>query len=228
MEYVNAKNTIFLVKKDCMFDQFLARVYDILQINPNAYSMTIKTILRSSNTIYRACSLPMDIFNDKMVKVVLHMASNVVNYGCISIFVTTSPRVPAQDYEPLVETKTSFRANDSVSDIEEEVLPQQILLQQRYSLFHENNDTIDENDITLANVEEAMLLLRTSLGQHYSPFHNNDLCSNDGPIDDTNNTKADNACLESFNSMQGMNSNSEVDGRGIGDSDIPINDKDEY
>ena len=228
MKYVNAKNTVFLVKRDCMFNQFLAKVYEVLQIKPNAYSMTIKTILRSSNTIYHACSLPMDIFNDKMAKVVLHMASDVVNYGCISIFFITSPRVPAQDPEPLVETETSFRVNDSVSDIEEDVLPQQILLQQHYSLFHENNDTIDENDITLANVEKEVLLLRTSLGQHYSPLHNNDFHSNDGPVDDTNNTKVDNAYLESFNSMQGMNSNSEVDSGGIGHSDIPINDEDEY
>ena len=34
-EYVNAKNTIFLVWKDCTFEQFLARVYEVLQINPN-------------------------------------------------------------------------------------------------------------------------------------------------------------------------------------------------
>ena len=34
-EYVNAKNTTFLVWKDCTFEQFLARVYEVLQINPN-------------------------------------------------------------------------------------------------------------------------------------------------------------------------------------------------
>ena len=38
----------------------------------------------------------------------------------------------------------------------------------------------------------------------------------------------DNACLEPFNSVQGMNSNTEVDDRGIGHSDIPINDEDEH
>ena len=47
----------------------------------------MKTALKSSNTIYHANSLPMDIFNDEMVKVVLHIASDVVNYGCIPIFV---------------------------------------------------------------------------------------------------------------------------------------------
>ena len=66
----------------------------------------------------------MDIFNDEMVNVLLHMASDVVNYGCIPIFVTTHPRVPAKNPEPLVESESSFRANESVSDIEEEVLPQ--------------------------------------------------------------------------------------------------------
>ena len=123
MEYVNAKNTVFLVRKDCMFDQFLARVYEVLQINPNEYSMTLKTALRSNNTMYRACSLPMDIFNDEMVKVVLHIASDVVNYGCIPIFVTTSPRVPAENPELLVKTESSFRVNDSIHDIKGEVLP---------------------------------------------------------------------------------------------------------
>ncbi|KAH9756754.1 pentatricopeptide repeat-containing protein [Citrus sinensis] len=122
-EYVNAKNTVFLVRKDCTFEQFMARVYEVLQINPNEYSLSMKTTLRSSNTMYRACSLPMDIFNDEMVNVVLHMASDVVNYGCIPIFVTTYPRVPAENPEPLVESETSFRANESVPDIEEDVLP---------------------------------------------------------------------------------------------------------
>lgn len=55
---------------------------------------------------------------DILVEVVLHMASDVVDYGCILIFFTTSPRVPAQDHKPLVETETSFRSNDSVPDIE--------------------------------------------------------------------------------------------------------------
>ena len=80
----------FLIRKDCTFDQFLARVYDVLQINRNGYNITMKTTLRSRNTIYRTCSLLMDIFNDEIVKVVLHMTSDVVNYGCIPIFVTIS------------------------------------------------------------------------------------------------------------------------------------------
>ena len=145
-KYVNAKNTTFLVRKDCTFKQFLVRMYEVLQINPNEYSLTMKTTLRSGNTMYRACSLPIDIFNDKMVNVVLHIAYDVVNYACIPIFVTIYSRVPAENLEPLVESKTSFRANESVPDIEEEVLPQQMSFQQRYSLVNENNDTIDDND----------------------------------------------------------------------------------
>lgn len=47
----------------------------------------MKAALKSSNTIYHANSLHMDIFNDKIVKVVLHITSNVVNYECIPIFV---------------------------------------------------------------------------------------------------------------------------------------------
>ena len=104
MEYVNGKNRVFLVGKNCMFDQLLARVYEVLQINPNEYSIIMKTTLRSSNTLYRICTLPMDIFDDKMVRVVLHMASNVAKFECIPIFVTTSPRVPSEGIEPHVDT----------------------------------------------------------------------------------------------------------------------------
>ncbi|KAH9718026.1 SWIM-type domain-containing protein [Citrus sinensis] len=219
-EYVNAKNTSFLVRKDCTFEQFMARVYEVLQINPIEYSLSMKTTLRSSNTMYRACSLPMDIFNDEMVNVVLHMASDVVNYGCIPIFVTTHPRVPAENPEPLVESESSFRANESVPDIEEEVLPQQMSFQQHYSPVNENIDIIDDNGITLADVEDNVLPLRTSLGQHYSPFQNNEFCSYDDLGYNTNNTEADN--------VQGMNSNTEVDDRDTGHFDIPINDEGEH
>ena len=90
MEYINGKNRVFLVGKNCLFDQLLARVYDVLQIDLNEYSITIKTTLRSSNTLYRICALPIDIVDDEMVRVVLHMASNVANFECIPIFVTTS------------------------------------------------------------------------------------------------------------------------------------------
>ena len=144
-EYVNANNTTFLVRKDCTFEQFIVRVYEVLQINPNEYSLTMKTTLRSSNTMYRPCSLHIDIFNDEMVNVVLHMTSDVVNYGCIPIFVTTYSRVPGENPEPLVESEISFRVNKFVPDIEEDVLPQQMSFQQRYSLVNENNDIIDDN-----------------------------------------------------------------------------------
>ncbi|XP_052298607.1 uncharacterized protein LOC127902730 [Citrus sinensis] len=219
-EYVNTKNTAFLVRKDCTFEQFMARVYEVLQINPIEYSLSMKKTLRSSNTMYRACSLPMDIFNDEIVNVVLHMASDVVNYGCIPIFVTTHPRVSAENPEPLVESKSSFRANESVPDIEEEVLPQQMSFQQHYSPVNENNDTIDDNGITIADVEDNVLPLGTSLGQHYSPFQNNEFRSYDDPGYNTNNTEADN--------VQGMNSNTEVDDMDTGHSDIPINNEDEH
>ena len=101
-------------------------------------------------------------------------------------------------------------------------------LQQCYSLLHENNDTINENDITLANVKKEVLPLMISLEQYYSPFHNNDFYSNDDLVDNTNNTKVDNACVEPYNSTRGTYSNSLVDDRGIDHFDIPINDEDEH
>ena len=130
MEYVNGKNRAFLVGKNCLFDQLLARVYEVLQINPNEYNITMKTTLRSSSTLYRICALPIDIFDDEIVRVVLHMASNVANFGCIPIFVTTLSRVPSEGIEPHVDIETSFRVNMSGPDNEEEVLPKTISLQQ--------------------------------------------------------------------------------------------------
>ena len=98
-----------------------------------------------------------------MVRVVLHMASNVANFGCIPIFVTTSPRVPSEDIESHVETKTSFRANMSALDNEEEVLPRTMSLQQYYSPIRDNYDNIDDNDITLEDVGEEVFPITTSL-----------------------------------------------------------------
>ena len=53
----------------------------------------MNTTMRYSNTIYRTYSLPMDIFNDEIINVMLHIASYVINYRCIPIFITISPRV---------------------------------------------------------------------------------------------------------------------------------------
>ena len=65
----------------------------------------MNTTLRSNNIIYHACSLPMDIFNDKMAKVVLFMIFDGVNYGCIPIFNTAFPCVLNQDLIPLIFKK---------------------------------------------------------------------------------------------------------------------------
>ena len=55
-------------------------------------------------------------------------------------------------------------------------------LQERYSPLHNNNNNIiDDNDITLADVGEEVL---PSSEQRYSSFHNNDFCNNDDPTND--------------------------------------------
>ncbi|KAH9661359.1 SWIM-type domain-containing protein [Citrus sinensis] len=94
----------------------------------------------------------MDICDDEMVRVVLHMASDVANFGCIRIFVTTSPQVPSEGIEPHVDTETSFRANMSGPDNDEEVLQRTISLQQYYSPIYNNYDNIDDNGVTLQDV----------------------------------------------------------------------------
>lgn len=54
IEYVNDNNTVFLIQKYYTFDQFLARVYDVLRINRNEYNIIMKITLRSSNIVYRS------------------------------------------------------------------------------------------------------------------------------------------------------------------------------
>ncbi|KAH9737328.1 SWIM-type domain-containing protein [Citrus sinensis] len=130
-----------------------------------------------------------DICDDEMVRVVLHMASDVANFGCIPIFVTTSPRVPSEGIEPHVDTETSFRANMSGPDNDEEVLPRTISLQQYYSPIHDNYDNIDDNGVTLQDVGATVFPITTSLEQRYSPYHNNVFRDND---DFHNETEGDN------------------------------------
>ncbi|KAH9681072.1 SWIM-type domain-containing protein [Citrus sinensis] len=147
-----------------------------------------------------------------MVRVVLHMAFNVANFGCIPIFVTTSPRVPSEGIEPHVDTETSFRANMSGPDNEEEVLPRTISLQQYYSPIHNNYDNIDDNGITLQDVGATVFPITTSLDQRYSPYHNNNFWDND---DLHNETEGDNVCAEPSNSMRGTYFNNDGDDGGV-------------
>lgn len=64
--------------------------HEVFQIDSNKYSITMKTILMYRSTTSSACLLAINIFDDEMVKIVLYMTSNMVNYKCILIFVTTS------------------------------------------------------------------------------------------------------------------------------------------
>ena len=80
-----------------------------------------------------------------------------------------------------------------------------ISLQRYYSLLHNNNDNIDDSDITLVDVGEDVLPLTTSLC--YSPFHNNDFYDNDDSIDDISNTKVDNVCIDPSNSTRSTHFN---------------------
>ncbi|XP_052290826.1 probable O-methyltransferase 3 [Citrus sinensis] len=213
MEYVNGKNRVFLVGKNYLFDQLLTSVYEVFQINPNEYSITMKITLKSSNTLHRICALPIDIFDEEMMRVVLHMASNVANFGCIPIFVTTSPRVPSEGIEPHVDTEISFRANMSGPDNEEEVLPRTISVQQYYSPIHNKYDNIDDNGITLQDVGATVFPIKTSLEQRYSPYHNNNFRNNDDLHDETDGV---NVCAKPSNSMRSTHFNNNGDDGGAG------------
>ncbi|KAH9763824.1 SWIM-type domain-containing protein [Citrus sinensis] len=161
----------------------------------------------------------MDICDDEMVRVVLHMASDVANFGCIPIFVTTSPRVLSEGIEPHVDTETSFRANMSGLDNDEEVLPRTISLQQYYSPIHDNYDNIDDNGVTLQDVGATVFPITTLLEQRYSPYHNNNFRDND---DFHNETEGDNVCAEpSNNTRRGTRFNNDGDDGGAGPSNVP-------
>ncbi|KAH9745175.1 RNA-binding (RRM/RBD/RNP motifs) family protein [Citrus sinensis] len=86
------------------------------------------------------------------------------NFRCIPIFVTTSPRVPSEGIEPHVDTETSFRANISGPDNEEE------------------------------DVGATVFPIMTSLEQRYSPYHNNDFRDNDDLHDETEGDNHENEC----------------------------------
>ncbi|KAH9752662.1 SWIM-type domain-containing protein [Citrus sinensis] len=121
--------------------------------------------------------------------------------------------------EPLVDTETSFRANMSGPDNDEEVLPRTISLQQYYSPIHENYDNIDDNGVTLQDVGATVFPITTSLEQRYSPYHNNDFRDND---DFNNETEGDNVCAEpSNNTRRGTRFNNDGDDRGAGPSNVP-------
>ncbi|KAH9779504.1 SWIM-type domain-containing protein [Citrus sinensis] len=169
----------------------------------------------------------MDICDDEMVRVMLHMASDVANFGCIPIFVTTSPRVLSEGIEPHVDTETSFRANMSGPDNDEEVLPRTISLQQYYFPIHDNYDNIDDNGVTLQDVGATVFPITTSLEQQYSPYHNNDFRDND---DFHNKTEGDNVYAEpSKNTRGGTRFNNNGDDGGAGPSNVPsFQHEDEY
>ncbi|XP_052297335.1 uncharacterized protein LOC127902458 [Citrus sinensis] len=153
-----------------------------------------------------------------MVRVVLHMASDVANFGCIPIFVTTSPRVPSEGIEPHVDTETSFKANMSGPDNDEEVLPRTISLQQYYSPIHDNYDNIDDNGVTLEDVGATVFPITTSLEQRYSSYHNNDFRDND---DFHHETEGDNVYAEPSNNTRGTHFNNDGDDGGAGPSNVP-------
>ena len=77
------------------------------------------------------------------------------------------------------------------------------------------------------DVKEEALLLTTSLEQHYSLFHNNDFHSNDDHVDDINNIRTDNACVELYNITRGAHFNGPVNDGSISHFDIRITVKEE-
>ena len=124
IEYENGKVTAFCFQKDVTFEQFIAKLYEILKKSSDEYSLLVKTNVKSTHLTQPIDSLPIDIVNDEMVRVIMRMNSDPINYECTSIYVTTSPKVPIElSLMPSIQTST-FK---------------------HYSPFRSHNDPIDDN-----------------------------------------------------------------------------------
>ena len=58
MEYENEKITAFCLKKDATFEQFIAKLYEILKKSLDEYSLTVKTNVKSTHPMQPIDSLP--------------------------------------------------------------------------------------------------------------------------------------------------------------------------
>lgn len=55
--------------------------------SPNEYSLTIKTNVKSTHPTQPIDSLPIDIVDGEMVRVIMHMNSDPINDRCTPIYV---------------------------------------------------------------------------------------------------------------------------------------------
>ena len=124
MDYENVKVTAFCFQKDATFEQFITMLYGILKKSSDEYSPTVKTNMKSTHPTQPIDSLPINIVDDEIVRVIMRMNSDPINYRCTSIYVMTTPKV-------LIELP---------------LMPSiQTLAFEHYSLFRSHNDPIDDN-----------------------------------------------------------------------------------
>ena len=76
----------FLLRNDVTFEQFIARIYQVLKLSSDEYSMTVKIFWAINCPIQLTTSLLMDILDDKMVNIIIHINSDPINYGRTSIY----------------------------------------------------------------------------------------------------------------------------------------------
>ncbi|KAL9428091.1 hypothetical protein AB3S75_030143 [Citrus x aurantiifolia] len=126
MEYEHGKVTVFCFQKDATFEQFIARLYGILKKSPYEYSLIVKTNVKSTHLTQPINSLPIDIVDDEMVRVIMRMNFDPINYGCTPIYMTETPKVSIElPFMPSIQT-SAF---------------------EHYSPFRSHNDPIDDNII---------------------------------------------------------------------------------
>ena len=93
MEYKNRKIKTFLLQNDVTFEQFIARIYQMIRLISYYYSMTMKIVWGTKCPIQPTIYLLMDILDDEMINVFIRLNFDPINYGRTPIFVTILPKI---------------------------------------------------------------------------------------------------------------------------------------
>ena len=122
MKYKNGKITAFYSRKMQHLNKFIQKLYRIMKKSPDEYSLTVKTNVKSTHPTQPIDSLPIDIVDDEMVRVIMN--SDLINYGCTPVYVMTTPKVPKE---------LTLMPSNQTSSFE------------HYSIFRSYSDSINDN-----------------------------------------------------------------------------------
>ena len=93
MDYYDGIATVIVVRNDITFDQLIGKVSETIGKNLNEYSLSLKTVLKSTFGSDGREGFPVDITNDEMVQALLILNSQAGNHGLTPFYVTAYPKV---------------------------------------------------------------------------------------------------------------------------------------